>query len=113
MSVFDGALKAFNSADFEAQFKMAAQSLDIEQLKLQQALQKGSAVLPSPPTLMIISSHQDKYMLIVRSGIFFRSIIAGCNCADDPTPVDSLEEYVEATFEISRKDGSFRIQFDS
>jgi hypothetical protein len=40
-----------------------------------------------------------------RVGIFFAGIVAGCSCADDPTPVDSRTEYCEAVVAIDRASG--------
>jgi len=41
-------------------------------------------------------------VLVVRAGIFFGSWLTGCQCADDPTPVDVLPEYGEVTVNIDR-----------
>jgi len=30
----------------------------------------------------------------INIGVFYHSLIAGCNCADDPTPVDKINEYL-------------------
>jgi hypothetical protein len=37
-----------------------------------------------------------------RVGVFFSGIVAGCRCADDPTPVEPQDEYCEFQFEIDR-----------
>jgi len=34
--------------------------------------------------------------------VFFSAFIAGCNCADGPTPVDEINEYCEIRVEIDR-----------
>jgi hypothetical protein len=38
----------------------------------------------------------------VKAGIFYTGVIAGCSCADDPTPVDELNEYCVVQFDIDR-----------
>ena len=38
----------------------------------------------------------------MNAGIFYRSVIGGCSCADDPTPVDEQAEYCEVVVEIDK-----------
>jgi hypothetical protein len=35
-------------------------------------------------------------------GVFFSGIITGCSCADDPTPVETQNEYCELLFAIDK-----------
>ena len=42
---------------------------------------------------MLLSASEDAGLLRVKAGIFYTGIIAGCSCADDPTPIDELNEY--------------------
>jgi hypothetical protein len=109
MSVFSEIIQSVDSDHLNAAFKVAIKSLSLEQLQLQQAVKNGSIALADGITVMVISQQHNNDQLRLKAGIFFRSIIAGCNCADDPSPVETLEEYAEAWFSISKKDGSFRI----
>jgi hypothetical protein len=111
MSVFSDVLQSMDSADFDVAFKLAVESLSVEQLQLQHAVKNGSIALADGITVMVISHQQTELFLQVKSGIFFRSMIAGCNCADDPGPMDTLEEYAEVWFSINKKDASFTITF--
>jgi hypothetical protein len=111
MTEFSRVLQSVDSDDFEAVFKLALKSLSIEQLQLQQAVKSGSTVLSEGITVMVISRQQTEQFLQVKAGIFFRSMIAGCNCADDPSPVETLEEYTEALISVNKKDASFSISF--
>ena len=52
---------------------------------------------------MIILVADDEGFIHVKAGIFYSGIIAGCSCADDPTPVDEQNEYCEVQFEINKK----------
>ena len=36
------------------------------------------------------------------TGIFYTGVVAGCSCADDPTPVEEQHEYCEVLIEINR-----------
>jgi len=38
----------------------------------------------------------------VKAGIFYTGVIAGCSCADDPTPIDEQNEYCVVQFDIDR-----------
>ena len=51
---------------------------------------------------MIISVADDPDHIHVKAGIFYTGIIAGCSCADDPTPVDEQAEYCEVRLEINK-----------
>ena len=70
---------------------------------LQQALTMGSHVVERPPQVMLLSSNSSPRHLEIRAGIFFNTVIAGCNCADDPTPVAGHPEYCEVQFDIDRQ----------
>ena len=112
MSEFSALLHCQDKHELESCFKRAVQSLNVEQLHLQQAVSQGSIALQDGIDAMLLSTQQNEQQLIIKAGIFFRSIIAGCNCADDPGVIEMLEEYSEALFLIDKRDGSFIIKFD-
>jgi len=74
-------------------------------LPLHQALTIGSHVLDQPPQVMLLSSDSTQNHLTVKAGLFFRTVVAGCSCADDPTPTDENNEYCELLFRIDRRTG--------
>jgi len=78
-------------------------------LPLQLALRMGSHVLDNTPKVMLLSSQHDEHLYRVKAGVFFSSVMAGCNCADDPSPVDQHEEYCELQFEIDPTPGETRV----
>jgi len=53
-------------------------------------------------SVMIIGTSEAPDYIRVKAGVFYTSIIAGCSCADDPTPIDELSEYCEVQFDINR-----------
>ncbi|MGB0712599.1 MAG: hypothetical protein ACPGUC_03460, partial [Gammaproteobacteria bacterium] len=55
----------------------------------------SSAVAPSPIKVVVLSVTADVGDTEVRVGVFYAGVIAGCNCADDPTPMDEENEYCE------------------
>lgn len=70
---------------------------------MQQGLSTSSYATDSPRKVMIILVADDEGFIHVKAGIFYSGIIAGCSCADDPTPVDEQNEYCEVQFEINKK----------
>lgn len=50
--------------------------------------------------------------IVVRAGVFFAGVIAGCSCADDPTTIDRLPEYCELRLSIDPSDAATLIEFD-
>lgn len=64
-------------------------------LPLQQAAAATSVVLDTAPEIMFIGGEAEEGGLRVRIGVFFVGIVAGCNCADDPTPAEPQPEYCE------------------
>ncbi|WP_297529072.1 hypothetical protein [Thiohalobacter sp.] len=78
---------------------------DADALPLQQALTHGSVAVGGVREVLLISSREAGGRLLIRVGLFFTSLIAGCNCADDPTPADLLEEYGEFDLEMDARTG--------
>jgi hypothetical protein len=52
---------------------------------------------------MIIGVSEAAGLIRVKAGIFYTGVIAGCSCADDPTPVDELNEYCVLQLGIDKK----------
>ena len=96
------ALAAWNSPEFKDALKLEMEKLDSQQLPLQQGLTTGSYVTDSKISVMIISVADKVSFIGVKAGIFYSSIIAGCNCADDPTPVDENSEYCKVLVTIDK-----------
>jgi hypothetical protein len=97
---FPRALTARQSASFNAIVKDEIESLDIDLLPLQQGLSRTSHVSTARVSATILRVENEASGIRVKAGLFYAGIIAGCSCADDPTPVDELVEYCEVWFEI-------------
>lgn len=108
---FQNALNAWGKPDFEAVLKQEIAQLDPALLPLQQGLSIGSHVTGRPVSATIIRAHEDEGVIHVKAGIFFTSIIAGCSCADDPTPIDENNEYCEVKFDIDRMTAETKVTF--
>ena len=59
-------------------------------------------VLDAPVTLVVNGVEEADRLIRVRAAILFQSVIAGCSCTDDPTPMSELNEYCEVRLEIDR-----------
>ena len=90
---------AWDSPAFQAVLKRELEA-QAAQLPLQQALSSSSAVGGDNIEVMVIAAEVDAGHIYARVGIFFSGIVAGCNCADDPTPVESQSEYCELLVSI-------------
>lgn len=96
-------LNAWGTPEFEAVLKQEIEQLDAGHLPLQQGLSASSYVTDRPFQAMLLSASEDAGLLRVKAGIFYTGIIAGCSCADDPTPVDELNEYCVLQLGIDMK----------
>ena len=97
------ALNAWGTPDFEGILKNEIAQMDASQLPLQQGLTTSSYALDDKIRAMIIAVSESENFIHAKAGIFYNGIIAGCNCADDPTPVDEQSEYCEVRLDIDKK----------
>ncbi len=96
------ALSAWGTADFEGVLKQELQQLGVDQLPLQQGLSASSVALDGTIDIMIKRVSDDAGAIRVKAGIFYTGVIAGCSCADDPTPVSENTEYCEVQVVIDK-----------
>ena len=102
MIKLERSLRVWGTPDFEDSLKHELAQVGAEQLPLQHALTTGNYVADAPVTITINSITEMPKVIRVRAGIFFQSVIGGCSCADDPTPVSEINEYCEALLEIDK-----------
>ena len=95
---------------FKDVLKQEIEQLDAECLPLQQGLSVSSYVTDRPFQAMIISVSEAAGLIRVKAGFFYTGVIAGCSRADDPTPVDELNEYCVAQLDIDRMTGETAVQ---
>jgi hypothetical protein len=98
----DKALHAWGSPDFKTILKQEIESMDAEQLPLQRGLTTGNYVIDNQHTAMINSISEVENHIYVTAGIFYKSVIGGCSCADDPTPVNENNEYCVVRVDIDK-----------
>lgn len=95
-------LNAWGTPEFEDVLRHEIEQLDARQLPLQQGLSASSHVTDRPFQAMIIGVSEEAGLIRVKAGIFYTGVIAGCNCADDPSPVDEQNEYCVIQLGIDR-----------
>ena len=98
-------LATWSTPEREATLKRALEGLDAACLPLQQALARGSQVTAEPFQVMVLTTAGGEDGLRARVGVFFTSLIGGCQCADDPTPLEPLPEYAQIEVTIQRETG--------
>lgn len=98
-------LQAWGGPAFNATFKKEVEALPPEHLPLQQGLSLSSSISDQPFRVMVISTGESEGRLQVKAGVFYSGIIAGCSCADDPTPQDVQAEYCDLAFNIDPQSG--------
>lgn len=102
-------LQAWNTSAFKEILKQEVEQIDAELLPLQQGLSQGNYVADAEFSVMIISVREEVASIRVKMGIFYSGIIAGCSCADDPTPVVEHTEYCQVQLDIDKQTAEARV----
>lgn len=95
-------LDAWDSPDFRDVLKQEIEAVGVAGLPLQQGLTTSSYALDGDISVMIIGVSEGEDAIVAKAGIFYKGIIPGCSCADDPTPIDENSEYCEVRFSINK-----------
>ncbi len=99
---FTKSMAAWNTPAFQETLKQEIAALDEQHLPLQQSLTASSRVSDSPIQAVILNVAEEAGVVRVKAGIFYSGVIAGCNCADDPSPIDEQNEHCVVQFLIDR-----------
>ena len=102
LPLFPNTRKALGTAGFKAVIKQEIESLSCHELPLQQGLTHGSYALDNGIEAMILQIQASNTSIQVKAAIFYKAIIAGCSCSDDPTPVDECNEHCEIMIDIDK-----------
>ena len=98
-------LPAWGTPGFNSILKAELETLGVDQLPLQQGLTSSSFALDKNLAVIILRSSQNTDTISVKASIFYSGVLAGCSCADDPSPNDEQNEYCEVQLEIDRLTG--------
>ena len=100
---------AWGTPAFAAALRAELEAVPAEALGLQRQVALGGQLADAPVQVTVLASRADGAGVRARVGVFFASVIAGCSCADDPTPVEDLPEYCELELTIHLPDGESRV----
>lgn len=98
----ESSLRAWGTPDFDATLKQEVAQTGVAHLPLQQGLSVGSVVIDTPITLVIHRTEELSQTIRIKAGVFYQGVIAGCSCADDPTPVGETTEHCVVQLEIDK-----------
>lgn len=95
-------VEAWGTPDFTGVLKKEIEQIGAGRLPLQQGLSVSSHALDDTFSVMVMSASEDAGFIHAKAGIFYSGIVAGCSCADDPTPINELNEYCEVQLNIDK-----------
>jgi hypothetical protein len=99
-------MNAWGTPAFRETLKREIEQLEPACLPLQRGLRRSSYVTDIPHTAVVIGVAENGGLIRAKLGIFYSGIVAGCSCADDPTPVTEENEYCEVQVDIDRATGA-------
>ena len=102
-------LEAWSSNHFKEVLGQEIQSLGIAQLPLQQGLRYSSMVAEKTIRAMVLSVVEVDDAIKVKAAVLFSGVVAGCSCADDPTPIELIPEQCELVFVIDKETSKTRV----
>ena len=102
-------LKAWPNHEFKAIFINEVEALDGYNLPLQQGLRWSSYALAEGFRVMVAAVVETEGSLEVKTGVFYKGIIAGCSCSDDPSPTDEQTEYCQMWFKINKQNAELDV----
>jgi len=98
-----------DAPEVAAILKQELERLDGLSLPLQQGLNRSSFTDGKTFSVTILSVQRESEGLHAKAGIMYEGIIAGCSCADDPTPQSTINEYCELEL-IIQEDGNTTVK---
>lgn len=95
-------LMAWQTDEFNSELKKEIVTIDSNLLPLQEGLQHSSYAIADKLSITVLTISEIDNNILVKAGLFYTGIIAGCNCADDPTPVEEYNEYCDVLLKIDK-----------
>lgn len=99
-------LAAWPSPLRDSILKQELEGLDPGLLPLREAMARGNQVAAEPVRVLVLATGEDEDGYWARVGLLFASLVGGCQCADDPSPLEALPEYAELEIRIDRQTGA-------
>ena len=110
MIILKHTLASFGLPNFNQVAKNEISQINKALLPLQKGLSLSSNLGPSPISVVILNSVEETNQIIIKTGIFYTGIIAGCSCSDDPSPTDEQNEYCEILFSIDKENAETKVK---
>ncbi len=110
MIKFSLALNAWLTPLFSDMLQQEIKQLNEAQLFLQQALKHGSHATVDDMKLIMLSANDDNDYIYAKVGVFYNSVVSGCHCDDDPSPMSVEIEYCELNFSLNKKTAEVDIE---
>lgn len=104
------ALSAWGCADFPRVLRDDLLGNDALFDPLQRAMAHGSHALVEEATLMVLRTADDGLGLQIDAAVSYASIIPGCACEADPTPMSELPEFATLRIRIDRATAEATVQ---
>lgn len=98
-------LASWHSPRRESVLQRELEQLDPGLLPLREAMARGNQIAAEPVRVLVLSTADEADAYRARVGLLFASLIGGCQCADDPSPLEALPEYAELEIRIDRRSG--------
>ncbi|RUM77285.1 MAG: hypothetical protein DSZ16_09775 [Candidatus Thioglobus sp.] len=114
--MFDQAIKYWGSNEFPQYFKQAVQSLELGVLPLKDCCNHNAVIDQATIEPIILSSHETKDSVEIKTGVFFCEVLSGCACSDDASQAKILENsYCELTISLDKntKEASYSSAFSA
>lgn len=102
MNYLHASLKAWNTPAFKETLAQEVAQLGVDGLPLQAGLSQGSVALDDELGIMMINASDTPGFITATLGISYSGIVAGCSCADDPTPESRTTEYCQVRLQIDK-----------
>lgn len=103
-------LAAWASEDFAAILKAELNTLGSDVLPLQAGLRYASHISNEEASYMILNTHINGEILVVKLGVFYKGIVSGCSCADDPSPNTETNEYCVIELKINSRNAETEVR---
>ena len=102
-------LKNWGSENFKKVLKQEIEALGNDVLPLNQATCQGGLADDSNISALINSVTENETQLVIKVGVFFNEIVAGCNCGDDPASENTYCELL-VSIDKSTAEACFSLQ---
>lgn len=96
-------IQAWGTPHFDSTLKTDIEAITPDLLPLQQGLSMSSYVADQKFAVTVLNIFEHEQIIRIKAGIFYSGILAGCSCADDPSPSNENPEYCVVQIDINKR----------